>query len=102
MRRRAAPSLADADPSAIGPELSSVTRRVRRDWFDRWLERLHTYWEGKTVPGRKRPPDPAWLAEVQAFLRPTFEKVIPLGLQLEYIQDQMSCHFQIVPSPIPE
>ncbi len=28
----------EPDPGAIGPELTSATRRIRRDWFDRWLE----------------------------------------------------------------
>lgn len=28
----------EADPGAVGPELTSVTRRIRRAWFDRWLE----------------------------------------------------------------
>jgi cytochrome c2 len=31
-------SFAEPDPGAIGPELTSVTRRIRRSWFDRWLE----------------------------------------------------------------
>jgi mono/diheme cytochrome c family protein len=36
--------MAEADPGAIGPELTAVTRRLRRDWFDRWMEdpaRIH-------------------------------------------------------------
>jgi mono/diheme cytochrome c family protein len=36
--------LNEPDPGAIGPELTTATRRVRRDWFDRWLEdpaRIH-------------------------------------------------------------
>ncbi|HYF00793.1 MAG TPA: cytochrome c, partial [Planctomycetota bacterium] len=28
--------LSEADPGAVGPELTSVTRRIRRPWFDRW------------------------------------------------------------------
>lgn len=36
--------LADVDPGAAGPELTTATRRLRREWFDRWLEdpvRMH-------------------------------------------------------------
>jgi len=36
--------LNEPDPGAIGPELTTVTRRIRREWFERWLEdpsRLH-------------------------------------------------------------
>ena len=32
------------EPSAAGPELTTVTKRIRREWFDRWLEnplRIH-------------------------------------------------------------
>jgi cytochrome c2 len=34
----------EPDPGAIGPELTSVTTRIRREWFERWVEdpsRLH-------------------------------------------------------------
>jgi len=37
-------NLTEADPGSIGPELTSVTRRIRREWFDQFLEnplRLH-------------------------------------------------------------
>ena len=82
--------LPDCEWPLEGAEWDAATLADARAcrWFDRWLERLHTYWEGKTALGRKRPPDPAWLAEVQAFLRPTFEKVIPLGLQLEQLAER--------------
>ena len=32
------------EPSSAGPELTTVTKRIRREWFDRWLEnplRIH-------------------------------------------------------------
>jgi cytochrome c553 len=31
-------SFAEPDPGAIAPELTTVTRRIRREWFDRWVE----------------------------------------------------------------
>jgi glucose/arabinose dehydrogenase/cytochrome c551/c552 len=37
-------NLTVVDPGAVGPELTTVTRRIRRDWFERWLEdpgRIH-------------------------------------------------------------
>ncbi len=30
--------MSEADPGAVGPELTSVTRRIRRDWYDRWMD----------------------------------------------------------------
>jgi hypothetical protein len=30
-------SMAEPDPGAIAPELTTVTRRINREWFDRWL-----------------------------------------------------------------
>jgi mono/diheme cytochrome c family protein/glucose/arabinose dehydrogenase len=41
-------SLTVIDPGTIGPELTTVTRRIRRDWFDRFLE----------GPGRVHPGTP--------------------------------------------
>jgi len=31
-------SFAEPDPGAIAPELTTVTHRIRREWFDRWVE----------------------------------------------------------------
>ncbi len=36
--------IAEADPGAIGPEITTLAQRLRHDWFDRWLEdpaRMH-------------------------------------------------------------
>lgn len=36
--------IAEADPGAIGPELTTLAQRLRRDWFNRWVEdpaRIH-------------------------------------------------------------
>jgi cytochrome c2 len=31
-------SSVEVEPGSIGPELTSITSRIRRDWFDRWLD----------------------------------------------------------------
>jgi hypothetical protein len=36
--------IAEADPGAIGPEITTLAQRLRHDWFERWLEdpaRIH-------------------------------------------------------------
>jgi mono/diheme cytochrome c family protein len=36
--------IAESDPGAIGPEITTLAQRLRRDWFDRWIEdpaRIH-------------------------------------------------------------
>jgi glucose/arabinose dehydrogenase/cytochrome c2 len=50
--------LADPDPAAMGPDLTHVAGRIRRDWFDRYLE----------APARVHPgtPMPAILPKGQA------------------------------------
>jgi glucose/arabinose dehydrogenase/mono/diheme cytochrome c family protein len=42
--------LNDGDPGAIGPDLTSIARRVRRDWFERWMDE-----PGRIVPGTVMP-----------------------------------------------
>jgi cytochrome c2 len=57
-------ALADAAPGAAGPELTSVTRRVRRAWFDRWLDdpgRLHP---GTPMPAIFSKGQPAKMAAI--------------------------------------
>jgi glucose/arabinose dehydrogenase/cytochrome c551/c552 len=47
------------EPGTVGPELTSVTKRIRRDWFDRWLEgplRIHP---GTPMPAVFRHGEPA-------------------------------------------
>ena len=37
--------LNEADPAAVGPDLTTIAQRIRRDWFERWLDdpaRIHT------------------------------------------------------------
>lgn len=38
------------DPGAVGPELTTVTARIRREWFDRWLEE-----PARIIPGTPMP-----------------------------------------------
>lgn len=43
-------SMAEPDPGAIAPELTSVTRRIRREWFDRWLNEPSRLQPGTPMP----------------------------------------------------
>jgi mono/diheme cytochrome c family protein/glucose/arabinose dehydrogenase len=50
------------EPGTVGPELTSVTERVQRPWFDRWLEdpgRVHPGTPMPAVFPRGRPPGQA-------------------------------------------
>jgi hypothetical protein len=55
---------AEPDPGAIAPELTSVTQRIRRDWFERWVEdpaRLHP---GTPMPQIFKHGQPATLGQI--------------------------------------
>jgi cbb3-type cytochrome oxidase cytochrome c subunit len=57
-------SLAAVEPGTVGPELTSLTTRIRRDWFDRFLDdppRLHP---GTPMPSIFRRGEPAPLRSV--------------------------------------
>jgi len=57
-------SFAEPDPGAIAPELTTVTRRIRREWFDRWVEdpaRLHP---GTPMPQIFKHGQPATLRQI--------------------------------------
>jgi cytochrome c2 len=43
-------SMADPDPGAVAPELTTLTRRINREWFDRWLNE-----PSRIVPGTPMP-----------------------------------------------
>jgi len=43
-------SLADPDPGSVGPDLTRVTGRIRRDWFDRFLEDPARFHPGTPMP----------------------------------------------------
>jgi hypothetical protein len=55
---------AEPDPGAIAPELTSVTRRVRREWFDRWVEDPARFQPGTPMPQIFKHGQPATLASV--------------------------------------
>lgn len=42
--------LNDADPGAIGPDLTTVTQRIRREWFDRWMDEPARIHPGTPMP----------------------------------------------------
>ena len=42
--------LNEGDPGAIGPDLTTVARRIRREWFDRWMDD-----PARIVPGTVMP-----------------------------------------------
>jgi hypothetical protein len=54
-------SMADPDPGAIGPELTSVTRRIRREWFERWVEDPSRVLPGTPMPQIFKHGQPATL-----------------------------------------
>ncbi|HEV3257632.1 MAG TPA: hypothetical protein VG013_12170, partial [Gemmataceae bacterium] len=43
-------SLADADPGSVGPDLTRVSGRIRRGWFDRFLEDPARFHPGTPMP----------------------------------------------------
>lgn len=57
-------SMAEPDPGAIAPELTTVTRRIRRSWFDRWLEDPSRFQPGTPMPQIFKHGKPATLGHV--------------------------------------
>ncbi|MBI3857897.1 MAG: hypothetical protein HY293_19640 [Planctomycetes bacterium] len=57
-------SFAEPDPGALGPELTSVTRRIRREWFDRWVEDPARFQPGTPMPQIFKHGLPATLNQV--------------------------------------
>jgi glucose/arabinose dehydrogenase/cytochrome c553 len=57
-------SLAEADPGSVGPELTSVTQRIRREWFDRWLEDPQRMHPGTPMPSIFRRNQPAAVSTI--------------------------------------
>jgi glucose/arabinose dehydrogenase/cytochrome c2 len=56
--------LADPDPAAVGPDLTRVAGRIRRDWFDRYLEGPARAHPGTPMPAILPRGQPAPLASV--------------------------------------
>ncbi|HVK12680.1 MAG TPA: hypothetical protein VM597_28275, partial [Gemmataceae bacterium] len=56
--------LASADPAAIGPDLTRTAGRLRRDWFDRFVEDPLRYYPGTPMPSVFPHGQPATLATV--------------------------------------
>lgn len=57
-------TLTVVEPSSAGPELTSVTRRIRREWFDRWLENPLRIHPTTPMPAIFRKGQPAALRNV--------------------------------------
>jgi mono/diheme cytochrome c family protein len=57
-------SLAAVEPGSVGPELTTLTRRVRRDWFDRFLEGPLRVYTDTPMPAPFRKGEPAPLQSV--------------------------------------
>jgi hypothetical protein len=57
-------ALADPDPGAVGTDLTRVTGRIRRDWFDRFLENPARMHPGTPMPSVFPRGKPALLASV--------------------------------------
>ncbi len=56
--------MSESDPGAIGPELTTVTRRIRRDWFERWMEDPARIHPGTVMPQVFKKGQPATLKSV--------------------------------------
>lgn len=57
-------SMAEPDPGAIAPELTTVTRRINRAWFDRWVEEPSRIQPGTPMPQIFKHGLPATLGHV--------------------------------------
>ena len=57
-------SMAEPDPGAIAPELTTLTRRVNRSWFDRWLNEPSRLQPGTPMPQIFKHGKPATLGHV--------------------------------------
>src|SRR5205807_5430009 len=57
-------TLADTDPGSVGPDLAKVTGRIRRDWFDRYLEGPARAHPGTPMPAVFEKGKPALLKSV--------------------------------------
>ncbi len=56
--------LTETDPGALGPELTTATTRIRRSWFDRWLEDPARVHPGTPMPQIFKKDQPATLKSV--------------------------------------
>jgi glucose/arabinose dehydrogenase len=56
--------LSDPDPGAVGPDLTRVSSRIRRDWFDRFLENPARCYPGTPMPAVFPRGSPALLSSV--------------------------------------
>ncbi|HVR86187.1 MAG TPA: hypothetical protein VMU54_17830, partial [Planctomycetota bacterium] len=56
--------MSEADPGAVGPELTSTTHRIRRDWFDRWMDDPARVHPGTPMPQIFKRGQPATLKSV--------------------------------------
>ena len=51
--------LTSVDPGSVGPELTSVTARIQRDWFTRWIENPPRVHPGTPMPAFFQKDKPA-------------------------------------------
>jgi mono/diheme cytochrome c family protein/glucose/arabinose dehydrogenase len=59
-------ALAEVEPGTVGPELTTVTQRVRRDWFNRFVENPLRAHPSTPMPAIFRKGEPATLQTVLA------------------------------------
>lgn len=57
-------TLGDPDPGAVGPDLTKVKGRIRREWFDRFLEDPARVHPGTPMPSIMQKGKPAMLTSV--------------------------------------
>jgi len=56
--------LTSVDPGSVGPELTSLTGRIRRTWFDRWIENPARVHPGTPMPAFFQRGEPAPIRSV--------------------------------------
>lgn len=80
----------DCDWSTTGSEWDPSTLADARSYRDmkKWLSRLFRYWRDKD--GGKRSPDDEALKVVRRYLRPEFETVIPLHIQVSAAAERIA------------
>jgi hypothetical protein len=70
------------------PHTLADAKAFRR--FDKWIVSLFSYWQGKAFGAARTSVAPiVSVKELQTFLRPDFEAIVPLGIQVQRIEDNL-------------
>jgi len=70
------------------PHTLADAKAFRR--FDKWIAGLFSYWQGKAFgAARTSTASIDSVKALQTFFRPDFEAIVPLGIQIQHIEDNM-------------